>query len=214
MDRNARAIREYLAPVLVIAGLATLGVLILTIGPTENHASKPAADGADADEQGAACPRVTASLATYVDLETATCTAALGDELAVDVIVHNAERLAGFSFTVRYDPALMELVRVDDQAQFLTTGNRPELICAPIDDTKGAVNLLCNTMGPPSCSGGNPGIFGTGVLARPIFRPLAEGTQEFEFESTLGLDDVNCEITDDTLPVRYRGSGPTITIRE
>ena len=114
-----------------------------------------------------------------------------GLEVAVDVLVENVEHVAGFDFTITFDPDKVEFVRAEDQGEFLNTGERPDIRCPDLTVGEGSLSVLCNTFGPPVCLGGGVGASGSGLLATVVFLTRGKGDATIELsDSTLALDDV------------------------
>src|SRR3970040_907307 len=75
-----------------------------------------------------------------------------GEEFTVRVVVEKVEHLAGFEFTLGYDPKRISCERVEDQGQFLATSERGQNVFCPEPVTgANAVTIVCNTLGPPLC---------------------------------------------------------------
>ena len=145
-----------------------------------------------------------------------------GEEIEARVLVENVEHLAGFSFTIEFDPKRIEPIEDDvelppgeqdlgdlpvralDVGAFLTESERSEgIICARsvARDTDGdgkreAVVVSCVTTGPPLCLDGAPGVSGSGLLARVFFKSKGGGSTDLTLTaSTLVLDDIeDCDI--------------------
>ncbi len=114
-----------------------------------------------------------------------------GDEFEARVMVDNVDHLAGFDFTIQYDPQRLKFERVSDEGTFLDSGARQDKICDMPETAENAVNVLCNTLGPPLCFGGEAGASGSGLLARAVFRSKGGGSTMLDIiNSTLALDDV------------------------
>ncbi len=136
-----------------------------------------------------------------------------GQEFEARVVVDDVEHLAGFDFTIAYDPERVrpverELpegaptpadgsfnVEVDDVGEFLlTNGERQDLICNDPTASESATTIIvtCNTLGPPLCLEGPPGASGSGVLGRLLFESRGGELTTLELtSSTLVLDDVD-----------------------
>jgi len=145
-----------------------------------------------------------------------------GEEFEARVLVENVEHMAGFSFTIEFDPDRIEPieddaelapaeqlegdlpVRVLDVGAFLTESERREgIICGrPVardidgDGKREALSVSCVTTGPPVCLDGAPGVSGSGLLARVVFKSKGGGSTELRLtDSTLALDDIaDCDI--------------------
>jgi hypothetical protein len=133
-----------------------------------------------------------------------------GDEFEVQVLVENVEHLAGFDFTIDYDPKRLEPVqeelteplpdqpgvvgaRVLDLGQFVEASERgPGFFCSDSVTNVSAhtVTASCSTTGPPTCVGGAEGASGAGMLGRVIFKSKGGGTTKLTLlDSTLAPDD-------------------------
>ena len=135
-----------------------------------------------------------------------------GQEFEARVVVDDVEHLAGFDFTITYDPERVrpverELpegvptpadgsfnVKVDEVGEFLrTNGERQDLICNDPTASESTTTIIvtCNTLGPPLCLEGPPGASGSGVLGRLLFESRGGELTTLELtSSTLVLDDV------------------------
>lgn len=141
----------------------------------------------------------------------------VGQEFVVEVLIEDVEHLAGFDFTIEYDPSLVEPVEEADVTpipgdgaagriqlrgevgEFLAASERGEnLLCntpfALEGGTGNAVLASCATLGPPPCAGGLAGASGSGLLGRVFFKAKAAGT------TTLLLTDPTNLILDDPQP--------------
>ena len=146
-----------------------------------------------------------------------------GQEFEARVVVDDVEHLAGFDFTIAYDPERVrpverELpegvptpadgsfsVQVDDVGEFLrTNGERQDIIC---DDPEAnlvsyTIIVSCVTVAPPVCLDGPPGASGSGVLGRLLFESRGGDLTTLELtSSTLVLDDVDSCDPDEFHPV-------------
>jgi hypothetical protein len=145
-----------------------------------------------------------------------------GEEFEARVLVENVEHLAGFSFTIEFDPNRIEPieddvelapaeqvegdlpVRVLDVGAFLTESERSDgIICGrPVardidgDGKREVLAVSCVTTGPPVCLDGAPGVSGSGLLARVVFKSKGGGSTELRLAaSTLALDDIaDCDV--------------------
>lgn len=146
-----------------------------------------------------------------------------GEEFEARVLVEDVDHLAGFSFTLEYDPERVEPVeeeapaapgelvsdeglddddipvRVLDIGAFLIESERQEgIICGrPVakdlngDGKRESVVVSCVTTGPPLCLGGEPGMSGSGLLGRVVFKAKGGGATTLKFANTsLVLDDI------------------------
>lgn len=131
-----------------------------------------------------------------------------GTEFEAVVTVQDVSNLAGFDFTIQYDPERIgpveeegpappegEInVRVLDVGLFITeNGDRQDMICDdPSGDVDGhTITVSCVTVGPPVCLGGDTGASGSGVLGRVVLESLGGGETTLVLtKSTLVLDDV------------------------
>jgi hypothetical protein len=145
---------------------------------------------------------------------------AVGQEFAVEVLVENVEHLAGFDFTIEYDPKLLEPVKATEDGdgegtpapsdgldgtsefvqvrgeagEFLATSERGEnILCTGpfVRGDENRVSVSCVTLGPPLCLGGQAGASGSGLLGRVVFTSRGDGTTTLKLaQTTLALDDL------------------------
>ncbi len=159
-----------------------------------------------------------------------------GEEFEARVVVENVEHLAGFDFTIRYDPDRVRPaeeepsqeapppggfinVRVLDVGQFITAnGQRQDMICddPKADEAQSTVTVSCVTVGPPLCLGGESGASGSGVLGRAVFESRGGGNTTLELtKTTLVLDDViDCDPeVFTTQQIQHRREDATVELR-
>ena len=143
-----------------------------------------------------------------------------GTEFEVRVMVDNVEHLAGFSFTISYDPKRLEAVKEEDSADATADGqdvpspngdpakNRAmgdALTSSPrgggvscrqplIKDN--AVSAYCVTLAPPLCLGGPIGASGSGLLGAVYFKSKGGATTVITLaDADLTLDDYEiCQV--------------------
>lgn len=132
-----------------------------------------------------------------------------GQEFPVDVLVDSVEHVAGFDFTITFDPDKLEFVRAEGQGEFLNTGERPDIRCPDLTVGEGSLSVLCNTFGPPLCLGGGVGASGSGLLATVVFLARGKGDATIELsDSTLALDDLEpCDPESPVISIPHRREG-------
>ena len=137
-------------------------------------------------------------------------------EFDVQVLLDNVEHLAAFEFTIGFDPGRMSYERVENQGQFLTTSQRgANMFCPDPVAEEGSVLVVCSTLGPPVCLGGEPGASGSGLLATGIFMSKGGGTATVDLrDATLILDDVSpCDPdTGATQDIAHRVEGASVDL--
>lgn len=165
----------------------------------------------------------------------------VGDVIRATVLVENVEHLAGFDFTITYDPDRLRLieadqggtpvptidpalggfgvpsVQVDELGGFLAeSGRGGQLFCQVPSAGNGQVVVNCNTAFAPACLGGPDGASGTGTLSVIPFESRGGGTTTIEItSSTLVLDDIEPCDTDDGRPQAIehtRGAAATLEL--
>lgn len=135
-----------------------------------------------------------------------------GREVAVDVLVDNVEHVASYNFSIGFDPEKVSFVRLEDEGQFLETGQRPNVQCQQIGPDEGSVGVDCITLGPPVCLGGGVGASGSGLLGTVIFASKGKGDATLELAtSTLTFDDVEPCPDGPVVAIPYR-RGEALTI--
>ena len=165
-----------------LVGLLALAVLLaLTIAsPTR------------AQETPEPTPEVTtAEIAANVVVSPPVRVVPVGEEFVVDVLAEDVEHLAGFEFTISYDPEQVSYQRAEELGALLESSARGDVTCDDplIDD--GTVAFSCETGGQPVCAGGASGASGSGRLGRLFFNSSSAGEVEFDLVATaLFLDDV------------------------
>jgi hypothetical protein len=148
----------------------------------------------------------------------------VGDIIQATVLVDNVEHLAGFDFTITYDPDKLQLVEAEGDSStpvptvdpalggtgataieieqlgaFIEASARGErLFCQVPSAGDGQVVGNCSTAFAPACLGGPEGATGSGVLAVIPFESRGGGATSLEItSSTLVLDDVEpCDPVD------------------
>lgn len=141
-----------------------------------------------------------------------------GEEFGVLVQVEDVQHLAGFDFTIEYDPKRLQpleqeapqegtpeatpvvevidgdrvAVRGSGIGEFLTTSERREgLVCSDPFAEDNKITVSCVTTGPPLCLEGLSGASGSGLLGRVLFKSKGGGSTTLELvKTTLVLDDV------------------------
>lgn len=117
----------------------------------------------------------------------------VGEQFEVDVVVQDAEHVASFDFTIAYDANLLSFQRMESVGDFLTSGERQDLLCGdPISQT-GLLSVACVTVDAPVCLGGPPGASGSGLLGTVIFKAEGKGLATLDLVSPtdLVLDDID-----------------------
>ncbi len=90
--------------------------------------------------------------------------------------------LYGFQFDVLYDPAIVQLLSIDE-GDFLSSTGLTFFIPGSIDNTAGLASFTANTL-----LGAVSGASGTGILAIFNFQPIAVGTTSLDISNVLLLD--------------------------
>ena len=138
-----------------------------------------------------------------------------GREFPVRVLVDEVEHMASFDFALSFDPDKVDLVRIEDQGQFLETGARQDIQCPDLEGSEGLVLVNCITFGPPVCQGGAEGPSGSGLLATVYFSSKGNGAATFELTtSTMALDDFDaCDPESGAVAIPHlRGDSVTVDI--
>jgi len=99
----------------------------------------------------------------------------------VNVLASNVHNLAGFQFSLQYDPSVLKFVDVKEDP-FLGSSGR-QVNCPTKNDNNGLIQFVCITLGPPAPQG-TAGPNGSGTLAVVTFSPIGGG------DSALDLSDV------------------------
>jgi hypothetical protein len=137
-----------------------------------------------------------------------------GTEFPVKVSVDSVEHLAGFDFTITFDPKRIApvfastsgqqntpegtvlpgtplpgasnlVVKTANLGAFLTSTGRTGLQCGqPALVDQTHVGVLCSLLGAPLCFGGQPGVSGSGELASVYFKSKGGGPTELQFSKT------------------------------
>lgn len=104
-------------------------------------------------------------------------------EMSVDVMVEDAENLAGFQFILSWDPERLTLADIEHPGFLGETGRDPFCFEPVIDPA--AVRFVCVTFAPPPADADPqtwsppPGVEGTGALARAHFDVRGQGSSTF-----------------------------------
>ncbi|MGA2285417.1 MAG: cohesin domain-containing protein [Dehalococcoidia bacterium] len=119
----------------------------------------------------------------------------------VNVLVSDMNNLAGYQFSLQYDPSVLKFVDVKGDALLGSTGR--EVNCPTKNDNAGLLQLVCVTISPPVSMGGKAGPDGAGTLATVTFSPKGGG------DSALNLTDVKlvaAEVDEAGMPVETANS--------
>jgi LPXTG-motif cell wall-anchored protein len=222
-DRSNR-----LPPVLRLLALAALPVLLVMVflspvgAQQPTGSSTPAATIALGEGTPAATvePTPDLSVKTVVRIEVDAQTKPIpsGQEFEARVMIDNVEHLAGFSFTISYDPKRLEPIKpssaeitpeltpqdtpvaglngnpVKNRAlgDILASSPRKDgVICSGPVAQNSAVAAACVTRFPPICLGGAVGASGSGLLGAVYFKSKGGGPTTLTLAaSDLVLDDV------------------------
>ncbi len=134
---------------------------------------------------------------TTVRLETPGGKVKLEDPaFTVSVVIDDVVNLAGFQFSLEFDPTVLEATAVQE-GPFLGSSGR-EVMCGGTEIAAGSARLLCVSVGATVSQGGVAGPDGGGVLAVVEFIAVGEG------ETSLGLRDVKlveAEVDESGAPV-------------
>jgi len=93
---------------------------------------------------------------------------AVGEQLAIDVVVDNASELFAVPFALQFEPKLVELVEVH-HGGFLGGGEQPAALVHRVDKEKGLAIISLSR--PP----GTGGVNGSGTLVTLVFQGVAPG---------------------------------------
>ena len=155
-----------------------------------------------------------------------------GQEFDARVMVDNVDHLAGFSWTIGYDPKRLEPVKASGSwgtvgptppltlqgdsvkgravGEFLSTSARASgMFCAGPAAQNNGVQTTCVTNNPPVCLGGPAGPSGSGLLGTVTFKSKGGGKTTLTLStSELVADDVEppCDPTQvvQTIPIPNR----------
>jgi hypothetical protein len=150
-----------------------------------------------------------------VKIDAPTEPVAAGEEFTVELLVENVEHLSAFDFTISYDPELLSYERVEDEGQFLATGEREDITCPEAISREGELIVFCVTPDLPFCMGGPSGASGSGLLARVFFKARGEGVAMLELSdpTTLALDDINpCDSNLNTPPIPHTRQNASVEL--
>ncbi len=217
-----------LRPFLRLLALAALPLLLVfgflsAAGAQEpTQASTPVAATASGDTTPTATVEPTPDLSiktvVHIDVDPQTKPIPSGQEFEARVMVDNVEHLAGFSFTISYDPKRLQPVTpggaeitpgltpqdtpvaglngnpVKNRAlgDILASSPRSEgVICSGPVAQNSTIVAACVTRFPPICLGGPAGASGSGLLGAVYFKSKGGGPTTLTLtESDLVLDDV------------------------
>lgn len=128
-------------------------------------------------------------------------------DINVNILASDVHNLAGFQFSLKYNPSVLKFVDVEGDP-FLGSSGRP-VNCPTKNDNAGLVQFICVTMAPPVSLGGKAGPEGSGTLAVVTFSPTGGG------DSALELSDVKlvgAEIDQGGMPVETTPSTENASI--
>lgn len=136
-----------------------------------------------------------------------------GEEFEAQVLVENVEHLAGFDFTIEYDPERVTYERLDDLAAFLESGERETLCGDPINRDNTVIGF-CTTINAPVCLGGPPGPNGSGLLGRVVFKSKGGGDTTLKLtKTTLALDDLQpCDPESPVQAIAHRREDASVNL--
>jgi hypothetical protein len=112
----------------------------------------------------------------------------VGYEFTVNVVVENVVNLGAYEFTLGFDPAILQYVRIQN-GPFLGSSGRP-VNCLPPDSDGTSVRMICVTLGATP-----PGPSGSGVLATVTFLPLTTGIAQMNIKEVILTDPMARVIT-------------------
>jgi hypothetical protein len=222
-----------LGRLLSLLALAAAPVLLIVALLSVASAQEPTQTTAP-DATGVATPAVTGeptpdlSITTVVRLEIDQQTEPFpsGTEFEVRVLVDDVEHLAGFSFTISYDPKRVQAVKPGDAeatpdsvevpsprgdpaksralGDIFAASPRADSVNCPtplIEDD--AVSAFCVTLAAPICLGGPIGAGGSGLLGAVYFRSKGGGPTTLTLaKSELVLDDAQPPCDPEELPLQ------------
>lgn len=138
--------------------------------PADEGAAPPADTGAGAGEAEPPRPRA----ASQVRLAPDRPQVAVGDAVAVDVLVAGADNVGVVNFQLRYDPRVLRFVPPGQQGDFLAQGGAPVELQV-VEGAEGGLIVV------HAARSGGAGASGGGRLVRLNFVALSPGTAGFGF---------------------------------
>lgn len=222
---NRTSVRsDSLRPFLRLLALTALPVLLVLVflsaasaqEPTQGATPVATISSGDTTPTATVEPTPDPNVKTLVRIEVDPQTKPIpsGQEFEARVMVDNVEHLAGFSFTISYDPKRLQPVKpgsaeitpentpvaglsgnpVKGRAigDILASSSRSEgVICSGPVAQSSTVVAACVTRFPPICLGGPVGASGSGLLGAVYFKSKGGGPTTLTLaESDLVLDDV------------------------
>lgn len=130
-----------------------------------------------------------------------------GPDIEVNILASDVQNLAGFQFSLTYNPSVLKYVDVKEDP-FLGSSGR-NVNCPTKNDTNGLIQFICVTMTPPVSLGGKAGPDGSGTLAVVTFSPRGGG------DSALDLSDgklVEAEVDQGGMPIEATPSTENASI--
>lgn len=203
---------------------ALIGTLVLALAsavgaqtPGETPATAQATGDVNATPTEEATPGPEVKTIVSITVDPAIQPIPKGDEFEVQVSIDQVEHMAGFEFSIGYDPKRVEpvfvsgssnsataqqetpakggaakVVKTANLGQFLNSSGRPadEVLCSDATAQGSTALVTCNLLGAPLCAGGQPGASGSGVLGTVFFKSKGGGTTTLHLAKTdLALDD-------------------------
>jgi hypothetical protein len=252
MQRSHNVTLRVLRRISLLVGLAALtGAIVLTLAstvraqtPGDTSATAHPTQDANATPTEEPTPGPEVQTLVKITVDPAIQPIPKGHEFEAVVSVEQVEHLAGFDFTIGYDPKRVEpvfasstnqagtaqqqtpaggtsqkAVKTGNLGQFLKSSGRQDIFCSDAK-VKGSTALVtCSLLGAPLCAGGAPGVSGAGVLGSIFFKSKGGGVTELKLsESKLVLDDIAppCDVSSDfqVIPIPHRGQGTTIELKK
>jgi hypothetical protein len=214
------ALRRFWLPI----GLGALtGAIVLmlasTVGaqtPGDTPATAEATQNANATATEEPTPGPEVKTVISITVDPAIQPIPKGHEFEAQVSVDQVEHLAGFDFTIGYDPKRVEpvfvskssnnataqqgtpaggsaakVVKTANLGQFLKSSGREDILCSDARVQGSTALVTCSLLGAPLCAGGAPGVSGSGLLGSIFFKSKGGGVTTLKLtKSDLVLDDV------------------------
>ena len=119
----------------------------------------------------------------------------LSSSLALDVSIKNVSNLYAYQFGIKFNPNLFNAVNVSE-GPFLSNGGTTTFFSGKIDNTKGDISFVANTLQD------EVGVSGQGVLASIYFQSLNQaGSGIFSINKTTLIDSSGADIDHTTSSV-------------
>jgi hypothetical protein len=196
----------------------------ITVGPPSTAQPTPAASATGGPT---ATPDLSIKTVVRIEVDPQTAPIERGTQFEARVMVDNVDHLAGFQFSISYDPKRLEAVKASGAANtpgvtpvlsipgnavdgrglgaFLSTSARAGgLFCSGPADQDGKVSATCVTNDSPVCLGGPAGPSGSGLLGAVTFKSKGGGLTTLTLaKSELVQDDVQppCDPNDPNFQV-------------